>query len=313
VTTFPPAQGARIPWELLPESVRNAVESGLGARVAEAVTQPGGFSPGVAARLRLEDERAAFVKAVGSSPNPYSPGLHRREAKIAAALPPEAPAPRLLFSHDDGDWVTLVFEDIPGREPALPWRDDELRRVLDALGDLSTALTPAPLEAEPFAERFADVLQGWGLLAEAGAGDLDPWAATRLLDLAALESDWTDAAGGETLVHSDVRADNVLLTDDRVVFVDWPHASLGAPWLELLCFLPSVAMQGGPKPWEIFDVHPVSRASSPEDVNAVLAALAGFFVHAGAQPPPPGLPTLREFQRAQGVEALAWLRRRLES
>jgi hypothetical protein len=44
----------------------------------------------------------------------------------------------------------------------------------------------------------------------------------------------------------------------------------------------------------------------------VLAALAGFFVHRSTLPPPPGLPTLREFQRAQGAESLAWLRRRLE-
>jgi aminoglycoside phosphotransferase (APT) family kinase protein len=313
VTVFPPAQGARIPWESLPASVREVIEGGLGARVVEAVTQPGGFSPGVAARLRLENGSRAFVKAVGSSPNPHSPGLHRREAKIAAALPPETPAPRLLFSHDDGDWVTLVFEDIPGREPSLPWRDDELRRVLAALADLSAALTPAPLEAEPFSDRFREMLQGWGLLVDAGAQDLDPWAQARLLELSALEADWGEAAAGETLVHSDVRADNVLLTADRVVFVDWPHASLGAPWLELLCFLPSVAMQGGPKPWEIFDVHPVSRGSPPEHVNAVLAALAGFFVYGAVQTPPPGLPTLREFQRAQGVEALAWLRRRLES
>ncbi len=105
---FPPAQGARIPWEALPDSVREAVEAGLGARVLEAVTQPGGFSPGVAVRLRLDDGRRAFVKAVGSSPNPHSPEIHRREATLAAALPPETPAPRFLFAHDDGDWVALA-------------------------------------------------------------------------------------------------------------------------------------------------------------------------------------------------------------
>jgi aminoglycoside phosphotransferase (APT) family kinase protein len=311
---FPPAHGARVPWEDLPSSVREAVEAGLGARVVEAETQPGGFSPGVAARLRLDNGGRAFVKAVGSSPNPYSPGLHRREAEVAAALPPETPAPRLLFSHDDGDWVALVFEDVPGREPELPWRNDELERVLAAVTDLSKALTPAPLKVDTFAKRFEAMLSGWRLLAEAGGSPgLDPWAGDRLDVLADLEEKWMDAASGETLIHSDVRSDNVLVTPERVVFVDWPHASLGAPWLELLCFLPSVAMQGGPQPWEIFDVHPVSCEAPAERVDAVLAALAGFFVYASAQQPPPGLPTLRDFQRAQGVEALAWLRRRLES
>ena len=87
---FPPAQGARIPWEALPDSVREAVEAGLGARVLEAVTQPGGFSPGVAVRLRLDDGRRAFVKAVGSSPNPYSPEIHRRPGTVT--LPPSVTA-----------------------------------------------------------------------------------------------------------------------------------------------------------------------------------------------------------------------------
>jgi aminoglycoside phosphotransferase (APT) family kinase protein len=293
--------------------VRKAVEAGLGARIVDAVTRPGGFSPGVAARLRLEDGSRAFVKAVGSEPNPDSPGLHRDEARVAAALPPETPAPKILFAHDDGDWIALVFEDVPGEEPSLPWREDELARVLDALNALSAALTPAPLEASTIAERFGEMLRGWRRLAAERTGELDPWAEERLELLAGLEAGWEQASAGGTLLHADVRADNVLLTPKQVVFVDWPHASLGAPWVDLLAFLPSVAMQGGPPPWELFDEHPLAQDAAPEHVDAVLAALAGFFVQRSTLPPPPGLPTLREFQRAQGTEALAWLQRRLES
>jgi aminoglycoside phosphotransferase (APT) family kinase protein len=310
---FPPAQGARIPWEAVPARVRDAVEAGLGARIVDSVTRPGGFSPGVAARLRLEDGGRAFVKAVGSEPNPDSPGLHRDEARVAAALPPETPAPKLLFAHDDGEWVALVFEDVDGQEPSLPWRKDELSRVLDALTDLSVALTPAPLEASTIAERFGEMLRGWRRLASEKTGELDPWAEERLELLARLEAGWEQASAGDTLLHADVRADNVLLTPERVVIVDWPHASVGAPWVDLLAFLPSVAMQGGPPPWELFDDHPLAQDAAPEHVDAVVAALAGFFVQRSTLPPPPGLPTLREFQRAQGTEALAWLRRRLES
>lgn len=61
----------------------------------------------------------------------------------------------------------------------------------------------------------------------------------------------------------------------------------------------------------VFESHPVGRDVPPERLQPVLAALAGFFLHRARLPPPPGLPTLREFQRGQGVEALAWLRRSL--
>jgi len=50
-----PARGVRVHWEDLPPEIRAAFEERLGGRVVEAVTQPTGFSPGLAARLRLED------------------------------------------------------------------------------------------------------------------------------------------------------------------------------------------------------------------------------------------------------------------
>jgi hypothetical protein len=74
--------------------------------------------------------------------------------------------------------------------------------------------------------------------------------------------------------------------------------------------LPSVAMQGGPKPWEIFDAHPLGRSAPEAAVTAVVAAVAGFMIRGSRLPPPPGLPTVRAFQRDQGLPALEWLKRR---
>jgi aminoglycoside phosphotransferase (APT) family kinase protein len=309
---FPPAAGVRLPWSAVPPSLRAAVEATLGEPVVDAVTQSGGFSPGVAARLRGAGGRRAFVKALGPEPNPESRAYHRVEARVTAALPPDAPAPRLLDWYDRDEWVVLLFEDVDGVTPTLPWRPDELARVLAAVGDLAATLTPTPVAAPSVAERFD--FRGWRRLAESAAGPapgLDPWAARHLDLLAELESGWVPAAAGDTLVHADLRADNLLLTPDRVVVVDWPWACVGAPWFDLLAMLPSVAMQGGPLPNEIFDDHPVAAGADPAAVTAVVAALAGFFVHESLQPPLPGLPTLRDFQAAQGRTALDWLRTRL--
>ncbi len=307
---FPPARGERLPWDALPGTVRRGIEERLRSPVVDAETQHGGFSPGVAARLQLEDGRRAFAKAVGPERNPDSPEFHRREARVAAALPPETPAPRLLFSLDEQGWVALVFEDVDGHEPRLPWQPDELVRVLDALGDLAETLTPAPIAAPPVEEALDELFHGWRTLAS-DAESVDSWAAEHVDKLCALEAAWAAAAAGETLLHCDVRADNILLTSERVVLVDWPHACVGAPWIDLLAFLPSVAMQGGPHPWVLFESHPVGRDVPPERLQPVLAALAGFFLQRSTLPPAPGLSTLREFQRGQGVAALAWLRRSL--
>jgi aminoglycoside phosphotransferase len=310
--TPPAAEGARLPWPAIPAPLRAAVERHLGGRVVTAITQPGGFSPGVAARLQLDDGRRAFVKAVGDI-NPDSPGIHRAEARIAAALPPATPAPRLLGCIDTDGWVILMLEDVEGRTPAIPWRPAELDRVLAAMTELAATLTPAPIEAPPIASRLRSLGRGWRELAKsgaAGAAALDPWAATHLGELVALEAGWGAAASGDSLVHADIRADNILLTPERVVFVDWPWAALAAPWFDLVVMLPSVAMQGGPQPEEVLAGHPVMRGTDPAAVTAVVGALAGMFVWLAGRPEPPGLPTLRGFQRAQGEVALTWLRRR---
>jgi aminoglycoside phosphotransferase (APT) family kinase protein len=308
----PPAIGRRLAWADAPGWLRDEVEARLGGRVAEAVTQPGGFSPGVATRLRLAGGRRAFVKAVGPEPNPDSPGIHRREARVMAALPRSAPAPRLLWSLDRRGWVALAFEDVAGAQPALPWRPGELGRVLEMVAAMATALTPAPAGIPLLGDRLRDDFVGWRRLAAADddLGGLDPWAARHLDRLADLEAGWPEATEGPTLLHSDLRADYLLLTPTRVVAVDWPGASVGAPWVDLLLLLPSVAMQGGPDPEPTFAAHPVSSDADPRAVTTALAAWAGFLVGGSRLPTPPGLPTLRAFQHGQGVMAVEWLRRR---
>ncbi|MFD7294455.1 phosphotransferase family protein [Streptomyces sp. NPDC059897] len=312
----PSAAGVRTPWSGLPEPVRLGVEEVLGAGVVEAVTQDGGFSPGVAARVVLTDGRRAFVKAVSGEVNAVSPRFHRREARNAAALPVGVPAPRLLGAYDDGTWVALAFEDVVGRQPHVPWRAGELARVLGGVGELARVLTPAPFPARAVGEELGERFNGWRVLVDEGRvadAGLDPWAVRNAEWLAELAAPWGGFASGDTLAHADLRADNMLLTPDGVVFVDWPHAVRAAAWFDLLLMLPCVRAQGGPEPEEVFAGHPLGRAADPEGVTRTLAALAGFFLEHAARPAPPGLPTLRPFQRAQGAAALAWLTTRLRN
>lgn len=306
----PAAEGVRLPYADLPAAVREWVSTVLGDRVVEAVTQPGGFSPGVAARLRTAGGRRAFVKAVSGEVNPQTPGMHRREARISAALPVGAPAPRLLASYDDGRWVALLLEDVPGRHPHLPWRPDELARVVAGVDDLLDALTPCPLSpVEDVADGWREEFAHWRRAAAAGPpAGLDGWAAGHLDRLAALEDGCRSAAAGDTLLHFDLRADNLLVTDDRVWVVDWPWASRGAAVLDLVAFAPSVRMQGGPAPADLLEMSRHGRAADPAAVAPLVAAVSGYLVCQALAPPPPGLPTVRAFQAAQGEVALAWLR-----
>ncbi|QIN84945.1 phosphotransferase [Rubrobacter tropicus] len=308
----PPAEGVRLHWSEAPRHVREAVEAWLGGRIVAATSSPGGFSPGVAARLRTSDGRRVFVKAAGPEPNPDTPAAHRREAEVVAALPPGVPAPRLLWSHDEGEegWIVLAFEDVEGRNPAEPWRPEELDRVLHTLAVLADVLDPSPLpDGTVEGAGGWSVVAGrhWEKLSRESPARLDEWSVRHLDELAGLEADAPEAATGSSLLHLDLRADNLLLTPHRVVVVDWPHARVGAPWVDLAFFAPSVAMQGGPTPDELFSRYPRAFQADEDAIVAVVAAITGFFIREGLQPPPPGLPTLRAFQLAQGEAARSWL------
>jgi hypothetical protein len=301
----------RVPWDELPDQIRSWAADTLGSAVVSAASQSGGYSPGAACRLRLADGRRAFLKAVSAGANPESPDMHRRESVVAAALPAAVPSPRFLGHYDDGQWVALLFADAGGRHPAEPWDLAELARVLDALARLHEQCTPSPVRTLPtVAEYHASSLSGWRDLAADRPDGLDDWSRRHVDRLAELESGWAAAAAGDTLLHNDVRADNMLITPHGVVFVDWPHACTGAAWFDVLAFAPSVALQGGPDLDWLLARCPSAAGADPDALTAVTVAVAGYFTRQATRPPPPGLPTVREFQAAQGRHARDWLRQR---
>lgn len=303
----------RLRWADVPGPVRTAAESALGARVTGDVSQSGGFSPGLASRLVLADGRRVFAKAISAARNPRSPGLYRREIEVMTALPESVPAPRLRWSFDDGDWVMLVLDDVDGAMPAQPWEPREFARVLAALEQLSDALTPAPIAAMSIVDDLGENFRSWKTIAADPTliGRLDAWAQANLARLVELESGWAAAARGETLLHADLRADNLLLTAERVMVVDWPYAVTGAAWVDALLFLPSVAATSSVDPGQVWAGFRPARDADPDAVNAVLAAAAGDFLYQSVLPAPENLPTLRAHQQQKGAAALAWLRARI--
>lgn len=307
--------GVRIGWADVPEHVQAAVEAILGDRVVAAVSQRGGFSPGTADRVRTAGGGRAFVKAVSPGQNERSAELYRQEALITAALPPGVPAPRLLGCFDDGDWVALVLQDVEGRHPVTPWVAPELDAVLATLRTLAASTTPCPMPQLPtVADSLGNDLSGWQRLAEQTPEDLDPWAGARLPELVGLGAAGVAALAGDTVVHTDLRADNLLVgPDGSVTVVDWPWACVGPAWLDTAMLMVNVNLFGGHDVDALLTAHAVPLGARPDDLTALLAGMTGYFLDACRRPPPPGLPTVRAFQRAQGDACLRWLRARLET
>lgn len=247
-------------------------------------------------RVELPGERTAFVKQALDDP---AAGWLRDEHRIYSHVRGSFMA-ALRGWHDDGETL-LVLEDLSDAYWPPPWSDDRIASVLRALEALHR--TPPP----PGLRRLADLrdwLDGWPSV----TADPEPLLATGLCS-----REWLDASlatlaeasascelDGPSLVHLDVRSDNLCFAGDRIVFVDWNLAAVGNRLIDAVAWLPSLRLEGGPEPWDFV-----------RDSGGLAALLAGFFASRAGLPPPETAPTVREFQRRQAEVALPWAAREL--
>lgn len=307
----------RPPWQALPQALRTRIERALGTRVVQTSSQTGGFSPGFALRLVLDDGRRFFAKGTDAEINRYSHELHQAEARILRRLDEgcglgHLPIPRLVTTIEYGSWYTLVLEDVEGRLPDLPWTRDQLRQSCLSLHAIHTQLSDVATSLSRLTTQNHQAFQGWARLAQSGdLARIPPWAAGRLDTLVELESGWSSSMPSETLLHTDLRADNILITDTGAQIVDWAHACSGPAWADFVLMAPSVSASGGPAPEEFLTLAGASGAPA-DGLTALVCAVAGYFSENMLKPAPAGMPRARTSQARQGAQALSWLRRRLE-
>jgi hypothetical protein len=244
----------------------------------------------------LADGRRAFVKvALDDAAAEWLRQEHRVYSAVEAPFIPE------LVGWHDGEQTLLAIADLSDAHWPPPWTPGHIDAVRAALDELHAA-TPPPDLPPIAAER--ESLNGWELVAEDPEPLLStglcsaPWLKAALPSL--LEAGRTCVLAGEAFLHLDVRSDNLCLQEGRVVLVDWNFAHVGNPLLDMVGWLPSLKLEGGPDPWDLVP-----------DSQGFAALLAGYFASGAGLPPPATAPRVREFQRRQAEVALPWAAREL--
>ncbi|WP_157735044.1 aminoglycoside phosphotransferase family protein [Pseudofrankia inefficax] len=234
----------------------------------------GGLMPGMACRLHA-DNGIVFLKAVRADSPAFR--LYVNETRVNAALPNDAPSPRLLWTAELNGWLLLVFPCLEGRTVDLSPASPDLPAVLDTLALLGKALTPSPWPTAPAVAANITALQekAHRLLTrhDVGLPGRDLFADL----LSGLDLD--EFAGG-SLVHYDIHAGNLLVTEQGVQVLDWAFAAAGAPWIDAAMLVPRL-IEAGHSPAIAEDL--VSRLpawdSAPSDAVTRLAALWTLFRH----------------------------------
>jgi aminoglycoside phosphotransferase (APT) family kinase protein len=270
----------------------------LGTEV-EAVTRvrSSGYSVAFHAIAQLSNGRTAFVKA---ATEPVTAGFIRDEQRVYRAL--TGPFMPELLALDEDDPPLLVLEDLRGAHWPPPWEPGMTDAVRATLA--SVAATPPPPTLAPVGRLHDTLVMGWAEV------EADP---SPFLSLGVCSAGWLEQAlpvlrsasetapiEGDAVLHLDVRSDNLCIAERGAVLVDWNHACVGNPDLDVACWLPSLRLEGGPEPDEI-----LPRAAG------LAALLAGFFGCRAGLPAPETAPQVRGFQLAQLRVALPWAAREL--
>lgn len=246
--------------------------------------------------MSLDDGTSVFVKIATDED---TVGWLRDEAKVYQSIRGDF-LPRFI-GWDDGEFPLLILEDLSAGTWFWEWSHEYIQRVLSTLNKVANTRVP---EDFPELTRMSEKLMGWQEVAEDPSG---------FLGLGLVSADWLQRAlpiliqaeenvnlEGNSLVHVDVRSDNLCFYGDRTLLIDWNWARRGNPKVDLIFWLPSLHSEGGPPPWEI-------TLDEPE----LIAAVAGFYAARAPQPIHKQGGTIRQLQLRMLKSALPWAVRAL--
>lgn len=308
------ATALRPHWGDLPPGVRAAIVDRLGAPVVAVRIAGAGFTTGFAGVLETAAGDRVFVKAASFAAQPHLTDWYAREAQVLTLLPADLPVPGFRWTTTAAGYRVLCLDAVDGRLPLLPWTVAELDAALAMYVEISDALRspPAALVALGL-PRLTDLArEDLAMWQEIGAGieplpDLPPGLPARLPELAALEARLPGYADVPTLIHCDLRLDNVLIDRaGRAWLCDWNWICHGPAWFDLATLL-LTAYADGRDADALFAAQPAAQDCPADALDAALAALSGYFLTRAAVAAGTASPQVRLHQRWSGEVALAWL------
>lgn len=262
------------------------------------LTVQGGFTMTERWVVKFSDGRSCFIKcSVDELTATFLRAEHLNYTRISGEWMPE-----MLAFFDNGTEVLLAIEDLSTACWDFDWTNERVQSVLRTLREVNQTEVP---EDMPRLATSTFIKEGWSLVAK------DP---VPFLRLGLCSAKWLDShlprlieltqqvsLDGNDLTHLDVRKDNMCLVEPSrgqgVVLVDWNWSVVGNGEMDIAFWLPSLSMQGGPKPQEVLPNRP-----------ELASIVSGYFAARAGIPPTEGMKqSVRDLQLFQLKGAFPWV------
>lgn len=275
------ADDKRVPGSVLRAS------AALGATPISWRSPPFGLSAAVRHVVLFDDGSSAFVKgATDQETAAWLTNEHRLLEQVGGRFGPEV----IAWLSDDHCPV-LVTADLssaywPAASGTTQWRAGDVDAVLATLEQLRTLPDGTSLASVSWPRPCWPRLVERRIPARLGLCS-QGWLDRHGPEIIALDERVT--SDGSSIVHGDVRSDNLcLLPDGQVRLVDWSVSGVGHPLHDLIGLLPTLHLEGGPAPGSVLRqpvdmivrlagptiARAASRREMPDWIRAVLRRLA---------------------------------------
>lgn len=314
---------AKIPWTKVPKQVRQQVEAVVDSPVRRAARVWGGYGPAPTFRLAFADGQRAFFKATYKESNEFSTRALREEVRVYQELGELLTewAPKYYATIAVDDWHGLLLEDL-GPKSVPPWTIPLTRHIARGLASFHRSTLGLELPAWLSRPQDSVIDEKWPQVTKGGAefqqlaafaGDAAQEAQSWLHMVSPLVNEQMQhpilLAEPYSLLHGDLRSDNLRYWRGRLSLFDWPAITVGRPEWDMVVFAQSVTVEGGPLPEEIMAWYSEEIAVDTHAINASIAWWFCFFANRAWREEIPGLPRVRRFQRQQVAVLAQWMAR----
>lgn len=204
--------------------------------------------------VRFSDDTTAFVKAAADQTTAAQ--LRVEHLVLSTVFGNHMPDVIAWADETEHPFPVLITEDLstaywPARHDRVVWKEGHVAALFDGIHAVTSTRAPEGLDS-----LHSRVRKTWPEI----AADPEPF-----LRLGMCSEQWYQQAidalvfaeqqlvtEGETLLHGDVRSDNLCFRGSSVVFVDWAEAMRGNPDYDLAYVLPTLQLEGGPRPFDVF-------------------------------------------------------------
>ena len=302
------------PDSVLPVPVRDAIAEHTGEVVRVAAANAG-FTPGV--KYLAETGNGGFFFIKSAPADTWMGHDYEVEANAHGWLPAAATGSLLLAHLTVGDYQTLIFRGVRDRSPgASIWADQQ--EVADALRGLKRTYSgideAAPMDLPSSVTSFWPGLTFWRDCAGGSTTAPDGIPEETVSTIADLEghavavlsrSEWSSEVS-----HEDLRRDQFLIErDGTATVIDWAYVTRTPRIVDAVALGVGVGVAGLNAEMVLNPAGPFVSYDA-DDIDAVLAALAGYFFRAARVTE--GKPArLCAAQLAQGEACARWLSQRL--